>query len=205
MKPCAWPLLFVLAAALTAHPMGNFSVSHYARIEVSGGGAQIRYVLDLAEIPSFQLLQQWGLNADSPHDALDRKATAQAREWVRNLTISCDGRAVSPRFEGATLAMTPGAGGSPVMRITSILKLPVTAGALTYEDRNFPDRAGWKEVVIAAGDGASIERASQDDTDRSQALTAYPADPTVAPPQDLKASVEWIAADPAVAAIAGAA
>jgi nickel/cobalt exporter len=200
MKPCAWPLLFVLAAALTAHPMGNFSVSHYARIEVSGGGAQIRYVLDLAEIPSFQLLQQWGLNADSPHDALDRKATAQAREWVRNLTISCDGRAVSPRFEGATLAMTPGAGGSPVMRITSTLKLAVAAGSLSYVDNNFPDRAGWKEVVIAAGDGASIERASQDDTDRSQALTAYPADPTVAPPQDLKASVEWTAAAPVVSA-----
>jgi nickel/cobalt transporter (NicO) family protein len=199
MKPRAWPLLFALAVPLFAHPMGNFSVSHYARIEVSGGGAQIRYVLDLAEIPSFQLLQQWGLNADSPRDLLDQKAAAQAREWVRNLAISCDGRAVSPRFEGATLAIAPGAGGSPVMRITSNLKLAVAAGSLAYEDRNFPDRAGWKEVVIASGPGASIERASQDDKDRSQALTAYPADPTVAPPQDLKASVEWTAADPVVA------
>src|SRR5450755_389464 len=199
MKPRAWPLLFALAVPLFAHPMGNFSVSHYARIEVSGGGAQIRYVLDLAEIPSFQLLQQWGLNADSPRDLLDQKAAAQAREWVRNLAISCDGRAVSPRFEGATLAIAPGAGGSPVMRITSSLKLAVAAGSLAYEDRNFPDRAGWKEVVIASGPGASIERASQDDKDRSQALTAYPADPTVAPPQDLKASVEWTAADPVVA------
>src|ERR1022692_3671958 len=196
MKPCAWPLLFVLAATLSAHPMGNFSVSHYARIEVSGGGAEIRYVLDLAEIPSFQLLQQWGLSADSPRNLLDANAEAQARECVRNLGVACDGRAVSPRFEGATLAIAPGAGGAPVMRITSSLKLAVAAGSLAYEDRNYPDRAGWKEVVIAAGPGASIERASQDDTDRSQALTAYPADPTVAPPQDLKASVEWIAASP---------
>jgi nickel/cobalt transporter (NicO) family protein len=198
MKPCAWPLLFVLAAALCAHPMGNFSVSHYARIEVSGGGVEIRYVLDLAEIPSFQLLQQWGLSADSPRHLLDAKAEAQAREWVRNLELTCDGRAVSPRFEGATLAIAPGAGGAPVMRITSSLKLAVAARSLSYEDRNYLDRAGWKEVVIAAGPGASIERASQDDIDRSQALTAYPADPTVAPPQDLKASVEWIAASPVV-------
>ena len=65
--------------------MGNFSVSHYARIEVAASGAEIRYVLDLAEIPSFQLLQQWGLNADSPRNLLDAKAEAQAREWVRNL------------------------------------------------------------------------------------------------------------------------
>jgi nickel/cobalt exporter len=179
--------------------MGNFSVSHYARIEVNGGGAEIRYVLDLAEIPSFQLLQQWGLSADSPRNLLDAQATAQARDWVRNLEVTCDGRSVSPRFEGATLALTPGAGGAPVMRITSTLKLAVAAGSLSYEDRNYPDRAGWKEIVIAEGSGASIERASQDDMDRSQALTAYPADPTVAPPQDLKASVDWIAAAPVVA------
>jgi nickel/cobalt transporter (NicO) family protein len=76
---------FRIAATLSAHPMGNFSVSHYARIEVNGGGAEIRYVLDLAEIPSFQLLQQWGLSADSPRNLLDAKAAdAQAREWVRN-------------------------------------------------------------------------------------------------------------------------
>ena len=71
MKPCAWPLFFAFATSLAAHPMGNFSVSHYARIEVSGAGAQIRYVLDLAEIPSFQLLQQWALHADSPRAVLD--------------------------------------------------------------------------------------------------------------------------------------
>ena len=201
MKPCAWPLLFVIALTpvLFAHPMGNFSVSHYSRIQVSGAGVEIRYVLDLAEIPSFQLLQQWGLSADSPRDQLDRKAEEQARAWARNLSITCDGRAVSTRFDGATLVVTPGAGGSPVMRITSTLKLAVAAGSLSYDDRNFPDRAGWKEVVIAAGPGASIERASNDDTDRSQALTAYPADPTVAPPQDVRASVDWTAASPVMA------
>ena len=163
MKPCAWPLLFVLAVTLCAHPMGNFSVSHYARIEVSGGGAKIRYVLDLAEMPSFQLLQQWGLSAHSPRNLLEAKAEAQAREWARNLGLTYDGRAVSPRFEGATLAMAPGAGGAPVMRIASSLKLAVAGGSLSYADRNYPDRAGWKEVVIAAALSTSITRASRDD------------------------------------------
>jgi ABC-type nickel/cobalt efflux system permease component RcnA len=174
--------------------MGNFSVSHYSRIEVGGAGTDIRYVLDLAEIPSFELLQQWGLSAESPRDQLDLKAEAQAREWVRNLSIECGGRAVAPHFEGVTLAIAKGAGGAPVMRFTSTLGLAVAAGSLSYEDRNYPARAGWKEIVIAAGPGASIERASQSDLDRSQALTAYPADPTVAPPQDLRASVDWAAA-----------
>jgi ABC-type nickel/cobalt efflux system permease component RcnA len=191
MKPCRWMLFFIWAATLAAHPMGNFSVSHYARIEVGASGAEIRYVLDLAEIPSFELLQQWGLDAGAPRGQLDRKAEAQARQWVRNLAITCDGRAVEPRFAGATLAIAPGAGGAPVMRITSRLKLAVVAHNLAYEDHNYPERAGWKEIVIAATPGAAIETANHDDVDRSQALTAYPADPTVAPPQDVTASVSW--------------
>jgi len=194
MKPRGWPLFFALTWMALAHPMGNFSVSHYSRIEVSGLGTEIRYVLDLAEIPSFELLQQWGLSADSPRDQLDRKAEAQAREWVRNLAIEYGGRSVVPRFEGVALAIAKGAGGAPVMRFTSMLKLAAAAGSLSYEDHNYPARAGWKEIVIASGPGASIERASQNDVDRSQALTAYPADPTVAPPQDLRASVDWAAA-----------
>ena len=191
MKPRLWPLFFVLAASVCAHPMGNVSVSHYARIQVTGAGVEIRYVLDLAEIPSSELLRQWGLDAGSPSDQLERKAGAQAREWVRNLAITCDGRTVSPRFEGATLAIGKGSGGVPVMRITSTLRLGIAAGTLSYEDHNYPAHAGWKEIVIAAGSGASIERATQGDADRSRALTAYPVDPTVAPPQDLRASVEW--------------
>jgi ABC-type nickel/cobalt efflux system permease component RcnA len=194
MKPRLALLFFVLGGTLLAHPMGNFSVSHYARIELTGRGAAIQYVLDLAEIPTFQLLQEWGLSADSQHAQLESRAAAQARAWARNLVIACAGRAVQPRFSGATLVIAPGAGGSPVMRIRASLELAVAAGNLTYADHNFAGRAGWKEIVIAAGPGVSIEQASQDDRDRSQGLTVYPADPTRAPPQDLTASVTWVAA-----------
>jgi ABC-type nickel/cobalt efflux system permease component RcnA len=71
-------------------------------------------------------------------------------------------------------------------------------GKLTYEDGNYPDRAGWKEIVVVAGGDAFIQRASPAGADRSQALTAYPQDPQVAPPQDLRAAVEWRAAAPLV-------
>ena len=65
------------------------------------------------------------------------------------------------------------------------------AGSLTYEDLNFPDRSGWKEIVIAAGNGATLTKASQTSTDLSKALTDYPPDPTLAPPQDLRAELTW--------------
>jgi ABC-type nickel/cobalt efflux system permease component RcnA len=64
-------------------------------------------------------------------------------------------------------------------------------GKLNFEDRNFPDRAGWKEIVIASSSRTPIIQASQSGTDRSKALTEYPSDPTLTPPQDLRANIEW--------------
>jgi nickel/cobalt transporter (NicO) family protein len=191
MKLSRLLLSLIIAAALRAHPMGNFSVSHYSRIQVGSRGAELLYILDLAEIPTFELLQKWKLERSSPQ--LQSKSAEQAREWTRNLRITMNGRSVAPQFQGADLAVADGAGGLPVARITSRLRLPVSAGKLEFEDGNYPDRAGWKEIVIAAGPGATIAQATQGDQDRSQALRAYPQDPTAAPPQDLRAAVEWSA------------
>jgi hypothetical protein len=54
-------VLVTFAVVLRAHPMGNFSVNHYARIEPGAQGVEILYVLDLAEVPAFELLQKWNL------------------------------------------------------------------------------------------------------------------------------------------------
>ena len=51
-------LLFGATRQLWAHPMGNFSVNHYSRITVDNDGIQIRYFIDLAEIPTYQELQE---------------------------------------------------------------------------------------------------------------------------------------------------
>ena len=179
------------AAGLLAHPMGNFSVNHYARLEPSARGVEILYVLDLAEIPTFELLQKWNLTGTSPRGEIERQAGIEARQWVENLAISANGRSVVPLLRATEVTMTDGAGGMPVMRLNMRLRVATAGGKLEYEDHNYAERAGWKEIIIAGGQGAAIERASQGDLDRSQALTAYPQDPTLAPPQDVRASLEW--------------
>src|SRR5262245_49962961 len=40
------------ATPAAAHPLGNFSVNQYSRIEIDRGEARIDYVLDLAELPT---------------------------------------------------------------------------------------------------------------------------------------------------------
>ena len=49
-------LLAALAvpAAAQAHPLGNFTVNRYSAIEASGDRVYVKYVLDLAEIPTYQ-------------------------------------------------------------------------------------------------------------------------------------------------------
>jgi hypothetical protein len=132
----------------------------------------------------------------SSRDDLDRKAVEQARLWMDKLVVQIDGKPVRPTFEDASLAIVDGAGNLPIVRITSRMRVAANSGRLQYEDHNFVGRAGWKEIVIAAGAGVRLESASQTDRDRSQALTAYPPDPMVAPPQDLRAEFTWTADSP---------
>ena len=180
------------ACILAAHPMGNFSVNHYVRIEVGQPATNVLFVLDLAELPSFELMQRWGLQASSPRADLQRKAIAEARIWVRQLQFSANGKRVTPIYERGELVLADGAGGLPVMRINSHLKLAAEPGTLAYSDQTYPDRtAGWKEVVVVARGGALLEKSSASTTERSEALAAYPQDPSVSPPQDLTATVQW--------------
>ncbi len=177
----------VCVSLLCAHPMGNFSVNHYARILPHDGGADIRYVMDLAEIPTFEMFQKWGLQASSPQAALENRAVQEARVWVRNLAVTIGGVKVQPIFKGAKMTLTDGVGGMKVMRVEVEVVVKSGPGKLQYEDHNYPERTGWKEIVIGNG------------PDRSQALTAYPTDPTIPQPQDVRASLDISGSGPVVA------
>jgi ABC-type nickel/cobalt efflux system permease component RcnA len=178
------------ATLLIAHPLGNFSANHYMRFEAGPRGIEMRYVMDLAEIPTFELLRDWGLHRNSPPAEMERKASEQALIWMSKLSIKVDGRPVQPALERADFAIVDGAGNLPILRITAKMTLRETSGRLEYEDHNYEGRAGWKEIVIAASH-AQLKNPSQGDRDRSNALTAYPPDPMVAPPQDLRAEFQW--------------
>lgn len=184
--------LFLVAGAMFGHPMGNFSVNHYARIETTARGAHIRYVLDLAEIPTFELLEQWKMEATAPRAELEARAAEQAREWVRNLRITVGGRAVKPHIAATKMTMDKGAADMPVMRVVTDLELAVAPGRIAYEDGNYSERAGWKEIVVAGRD-----------VDRSKELTEYSNDPAVAP-QVLRTAVEWQAGQPVKTVLAEA-
>ncbi|MEO8369047.1 MAG: hypothetical protein ABI806_07610 [Candidatus Solibacter sp.] len=185
MLPLAAICAALVANQAAAHPMGNFSVNHYARLTPAAHGISLEYVLDLAEIPTFELFQQWGPDAD-----LKKKALEQARIWAGNLVITVDGKPVAVRVVHAEAKLSEGAGNMQVARIEALLHVDAAPGALAYEDRNYQGRSGWKEIVLPGGKS------------RSTALTAYPQDPMLAPPQELTAAFSWTApAAPVVPAV----
>ncbi|MGA3026440.1 MAG: hypothetical protein ABSF98_16875 [Bryobacteraceae bacterium] len=173
-------LTFVLASiTLAAHPMGNFSVNHYSRVYLRGSGVEVTYVLDLAEIPTFELLGEWQIDWKD-QARLTEKSRLQAKAWLANLVLLQAGQRLPLRLTSVSATATEGAGGMPTLRIRMAAGAAAQPGEVAYEDRNYPGRAGWKEIVV--GKGAS---------DLSGGLTHYPTDPAITPPQDLTARIAW--------------
>jgi ABC-type nickel/cobalt efflux system permease component RcnA len=188
-------LLLIAPDSASAHPMGNFSISHYTAIRVEPDGVRLRYVLDLAEIPTFQALQAEGLSAESEHPGV-RAYLARAVETLADgLTVELDGRRLPLRSEGAELLFPPGAGGLPTLKLGVVYRtaLPRGDGAstavLAYRDGNYPERAGWKEIVATAAPGVTLVGSTVPEHDRSRELSDYPTDPAETPPQAIEAQV----------------
>jgi hypothetical protein len=56
------------------------------------------------------------------------------------------------------------------MRVATDLSVAATPGTLRYEDKHFLGHAGWKGIVIVAGNGAAVDRTEPSGSDRSQEL-----------------------------------
>jgi len=139
-------VLLVLAAAVVApaaaqaHPLGNFTINRFARVEVAGHQLYVRYVLDMAEIPTFQARQE-GVSPGT-----------YARRLAHGLHVTVDGRAALLRPVEHALAFPKGVGGLQTMRLEAIFRGPVIDGSapVTVHDTNYADRIGWKEIVVGA-------------------------------------------------------
>ena len=83
--------LLVPAGVASAHPLGNFTINRFARVEVAGHRLYVRYVVDMAEIPTLQ------------HVPIR----------IGALHVSVDGRPVALHVTKTALAHPKGAAGPP--------------------------------------------------------------------------------------------
>jgi nickel/cobalt exporter len=184
--------LILSSATCFAHPMGNFSVNHYSKVTIKRGEVEVRYLIDMAEIPTFQEIRQFDITPKADDPSTSRYLNGQEQLLKEGLSLESDGQAVRLDTISHQVAFADGAGGLRTMKMEFVFrgKLDVTMGAhkLSYLDNNFPGRTGWKEIVVL-GDGVAILNSSAPATDRSQELTNYSSDALHSPPQQLSALV----------------
>jgi hypothetical protein len=199
--------LFLSPAISLAHPLGNFSISHYTGIQVAQDGIELHYVLDMAEIPTFQELQDTSLVPEVEHPSVQRYQAQRAEALKAGLLLEVNGQRQALHVVSSTILFPPGAGGLPTLKLGIVYRTPLdpapadTLYHLHYRDGNFPGRAGWQEIIATTGPNITLVRSSVPATDRSRALTDYPTDLLNSPPQVLEAQVLFRPA-PALAAMA---
>ncbi len=190
------PLLLSSREAL-AHPMGNFSINHYAKITVGATSVDILYLLDFAEIPTYQDIRQFGLTPKAGDPSLQPYLSKQEELLETGLSLESEGQPLPLQCVSRQILFLAGAGGLPTMKIGFVFRGTFPPGSgpvlrkLTYTDNNYSGHAGWKEVVVVAEAGASVLSSSAPATDRSQQLTNYSTDLLNSPPQQTTASVEF--------------
>ncbi|MCW5864023.1 MAG: sulfite exporter TauE/SafE family protein [Anaerolineae bacterium] len=213
--------LLATAGVAAAHPLGNFTISRYSAVTLGAETADVLYIVDMAEIPTFQARQAMDSDADGTISAAEEAAylAAEVPALAANLRLTAGGVALPLTPVAHTLTFPPGQGDLPTLRLEVQLSAALPAGDaaldIAYEDGNFADRIGWREIVINAGSGALLS-ASVPAADVSHQLRDYPADLLQAPLAVSRATARFApagatldtgatTADPATAAAANSA
>ena len=174
--------MLVVPAIAAAHPLGNFTINHYAGIRVEPDRIRLDVVIDQAEIPTFQA--RLGFDTDGDGEVSDDEANV-GRETActqlrPDLSLTVDGAAQALVLDKAGLTFPAGVGGLSTMRMVCgfdvTLAAPLGAGSrIAYADRSSPDRLGWREIVTT-GSGVTLAATAGElrTASTSLRLTHYP-------------------------------
>ena len=167
-------LFALLCSPLSAHPLGNFTINHLTKLSFADGRASVRYVLDMAEIPTYQTLREASPDGKLHGAALEAWGRGEAATLLPALQLRVDGSPAPLGLDAVETKTRPGAGGLPTLYLTLAAHAPLPSQndrpiaqrherrSIAYRDATFEGRLGWHDVVVAPG------------TEPTHELTAYP-------------------------------
>jgi len=154
---------FFLAAAggADAHPLGNFTINHLAVITPGAGKLHVHYVLDIAEIPTFQIMNA---SADWTPARRGQWESDEASLVAAGLTFQSGGTSLPLTLVRTSAATRSGAGGLPTLYWTGDYTVALDGkAAIAVRDSVYADRRiGWKDIILPGL------------TDPTDALRSYP-------------------------------
>ncbi len=176
--------VLLLPTVALAHPLGNFTINHYAGIRVEPDRVLLDVVIDQAEIPTFQARLTFDSDGDGEvsDDETEAGRVAACGNLAKSLMLTADGKPLALDATDAGLSFPAGVGGLPTMRticeFAADLPAPIVAtSSITFEDESFPDRIGWREIVVS-GSAVTLAAAGTGSVRTegvSSRLTHYPA------------------------------
>ncbi len=181
-------LLLANTSILLAHPLGNFTINRYSRLELNATQVALTYIVDMAEIPTQQMRPQLDTNGNGTISPAEQTAYLATELGLlqENLHLTVNGARLSWALADSQLTFPDGQAGLPTQRLYTqwLAELPTgqSTWQATYQDNNFAGRLGWQEVVVQDGDAVNLLASSVPATDISQALTSYPDDLLQSPP-----------------------
>lgn len=175
-------LLLFLGAAnlLDAHPLGNFSVNQYTRLEVGMGEVKVHQVMDFAEIPTFQATSLIDLDRDGKlsDSELEAYQNGLSAEYISKLLLTIDQKPLELSVFDKQITIVAGEGGLPTLRFQwdLITKLPEseTDARIVFRNTNYDDRIGWREIVVTTAAGVNVYNSSAYASGLSDELRSYP-------------------------------
>ena len=180
--------IFALASTGVAHPLSNFSVNHYSRVEIEKNQVKVRAVLDMAEIPTFQATQEIDTDKNGAivQSELDAYAEKITPNYVSNLLLSVDGNPVGLRPTAKNISQPVGEGNLPTLRIEwdligDLLPSDVSTRKVKYENKNNLERIGWNEIVVRSVSGINIFGSTAYGNGATEELKSYPQESLASP------------------------
>ena len=137
----------------------------------------VQFVVDMAEIPTFQALG----GGDTRDGRAVSYAQGEAARWVHGLDLTVDGRRVPLALVPGSVhaSLRPGQAGLSIMRAELTAAADIAGSGpyeVTYHERAFGDKVGWREIVVHHGDGVVLAGSTAATRDVSDMLvTTRPA------------------------------
>lgn len=183
------------------HPLGNFTVNQFSRVEVETGLIKLRQVLDLAEIPAFQAKSEIDANQDDriSQKELDDYALKITPDYKGNLLLSVNDTPVDLQLLTTNITLPEGSGNLNTLRIewdfTGNLPNLNKINRVRFENKNNAERIGWNEVVVSRREGVNIFDSTAYGTGVTDELKAYPAEDFSAPLDERNAVFSFAATE----------
>lgn len=183
-----------------AHPLGNFTVNHFAKIEVTEGSILLRYVVDMAEIPALQEIQLLDVNGDRTPDQKELEIYLEkiALEYKEKLSLRVNQTPLELKLVQKNISLPAGAGGLSTLRVECDFEAKLEALAINqpykidFLDTNHQERQGWHEIFVKSVSGINIFNSTVFGNPITDELKAYPENMLLAPLNERNATLFFI-------------